>query len=221
MIRAYLWQAIIRLGFCPSSTKDQKKWLRQYNQSIKQFWEINRYPEAPSSENGRIKAIIDCTDLCNLILEYAIETMDKFIVRFLYKNPVSKQELMMWTHDVDEGAGKYFCFPVQPFLTAFNSEKIAIKSFDDEDIEVVTDGLLFHPKAHQHIESPSALDNHDIRIGGGIDNPFLYLFHLRYQFCPIPEKREMEKVRLKALFSYALKNKYVITADMLMAQPEF
>lgn len=224
MIRAYLWQAIIRLGFCPASTQDQKRWLRQYGQSLKEFWEIPSYPEVPSMEKGRIKSNINCTGLFNLSLEYAVETADKFIVRFLYLHPADRQELIMWVHDVDEGKGKYFCFPAQSFLSAHKLEKAAMRSFTAEDIEAVAEGLLFHPKAHQHIESPAllndagdsmSLSNYDIRIGGGIDNPFLYLFHLRYQLCLIPARREMEKERLLVLFEDALRNNNPITANKL------
>ena len=47
--------------------------------------------------------------------------------------------------------------------------------------------------------------NHDIRIGGGITNPFLYLFHLRIQLCPIPDTRSKERQRLFDLFENAIK----------------
>jgi len=92
-----------------------------------------------------------------------------------------------------------------------------LKKFVSDDVKAVIDGLILHPKAHQHIASP--INNHDIRIGGGLDNPFLFLFHLRYQLCPIPDKRQKEKKRLLALFSDSLKSNSSITASSLMAQP--
>lgn len=217
MIRAYLWQAVIRSGFCPGSTKDQKVWLGQYSRSVREFWEISSYPEAAREENGKLKGRIDCTDLFNLLFEYAINSANKFNVVFCYTHPQNKKELIFWEHDVDAGDGKYFSFPIQLFLNSRGREKVAIKEFAPDDIKAVVNGLLLHPKAHQHIESP--INNHDIRIGGGIDNPFLYLFHLRYQLCPIPDKRIKEKKRLISLFSDALKSNTPITANKLMEQP--
>lgn len=211
MIRAYLWQAVIRLGFCPASTKDQQGWLYQYGHSIKDFWETS-YPKPPRMEKGRITAEIDCTDPLNLSLIYQVDSTHKFNVHFRYSDPSNSKKLI-WIHDVD---GSYFCFPPQPFLSR-DGQKAALKKFVSDDVEAVVDGLLFHPKAHQHIESP--INKHAIRIGGGIDNPFLYLFHLRYQFCLIPIKQKAERDRLVALFSDALRSNSPIAASKLMAQP--
>lgn len=101
----------------------------------------------------------------------------------------------MWIHDVDD---QYFNFPNQLFLTKYNQEQKALREFEAQDIEKVVDGLLCHPVVHQHIESP--IDKHEIRIGGGIDNAFLFLFQLRYQLCPFPDKRKTERDRLMNLF---------------------
>jgi len=212
LLRAYLWQAVIRLGFCPGSTKDQQGWLFQYGQSIKDFWETS-YPKPPRLENGQITGMIDCTDILNLSVSYQVASAYKFNVRFEYSYALNNKSLI-WIHDVD---GKFFCFPLQLFLNRDGQEKEALKKFVSDDVEAVIDGLLLHPKAHQHIASP--INNHDIRIGGGLDNPFLFLFHLRYQLCPISVKKQKEKERLKALFSDALKSYSPIAANRLMAQP--
>ncbi len=216
MVRAYLWKAIVRLGFCPVSQKEKKSWLIQYSRSVKQFWRIPSYPTPPGQDNGKLNGHIDCTDLFNLVLEYTVDSMEKFTVRFCYTFPSDGKELFMWTHDVDERAEKSYCFSPQPFF-CLQQEKAALKIFTNKDIEAVIDGLLLHPKAHQHLESP--IDKHEIRIGGGIDNPFLYLFHLRYQFCPFLDTRNAEKDRLVTLFADALRTQSVITANTLMEQP--
>ena len=44
IVRAYFWQEIINLGFNPSGNDDQKSWVHQYAQSLKEFWEIDAYP---------------------------------------------------------------------------------------------------------------------------------------------------------------------------------
>ena len=218
LIRAYLWQAVIRTGFCPESTKDKKSWIRLHGQSIREFWGIPSYPKAPTMEKGKIKYSIDCTDLLGLYLDCSVNSVHEFNVRFLYLPPQDNKELIMWTHDVDDGGGKYFSSPVQPFLS-HKDEKKALAKFKPDDLDAVLNGLIFHPKAHQHIESPASLDNHHIRIGGGIDNPFLYLFHLRYQFCPDAAKRKAERDRLTVLFADACRNKSKITAHDLLAPP--
>ena len=179
------------------------------------FWEIPSPPKLPSVEKGRIKGTIDCTDHLNSYFEFDVDTVFKFNVRFFYSHPDNSQDLIMWTHDVDEGGGKYFSFPNNLFLTAYNQENTARRLFSRDDIEVVMNGLLFHPKAHQHIESP--IDRHTIRFGGGIDNPYLYLFNLRYQFCPDSKKREEERNRIIELFSEAIRNNTDIPVGKLLA----
>lgn len=148
-----------------------------------------------------------------MFLEYSVSEYSKFAVRFLYTLNDAKE--LMWVHDVDS---KYFKFPMQSFLTAHNKRKAALRNIQESDIKCVIDALLFHPRAHQHIESP--LDKHEIRIGDGIDNAFLFLFHLRYQLCPIQEKRSAEKQRIIRLFYEAIQTKIGVTANDLMAQPK-
>jgi hypothetical protein len=76
--------------------------------------------------------------------------------------------------------------------------------------------MIFHPRIHTHIKEhglmPNApqphglLDLHEIRIGGGIENSFVFLFHLRYQFCLVSEEtRGSEWTRLVNLFTTAIR----------------
>jgi hypothetical protein len=120
----------------------------------------------------------------------------------------------MWLHDAD--TNKYFAVRREVNTKSVSRGRI-LKKFTEADLRAVIDGLLLHPAVHQHIESP--IDEHEIRIGGGIDNPFLFLFHLRYQLCPIETKRERERDRLVNLFSQAVRNNAPITANTLMKQP--
>jgi len=110
VIRAYLWQAVIRLGFCPASTKDQQGWLYQYGQSIKDFWETS-YPKPPRLENGRITAMIDCTDILKLSVTYQVDSAYKFNVHFQYSYTLDNNQLI-WIHDVD---GNFFLLPSTTF----------------------------------------------------------------------------------------------------------
>ncbi len=211
IIFAYLWREIIRLGFHPSGGKKQKSWLVQYGKSLKDFWEVD-YPDFPYLDRGVFKGNLNCAPDLGLFLTYSISAPSKFVVRFEYKT-IHGMELM-WIHDVDHA---YFRFPLQTFLTMHNQRNTALRGISDSDIEDVIDGLLSHPRAHQHIESP--ISKHEIRVGGGIDNAFLFLFHLRYQLCPIPEKRKAEKRKLVDLFRNAIRNKIKVTTKDLMTQP--
>jgi len=215
IIRAYLWQEIIRLGFCPSSTKEQKIWINLYARSLKDFWEVETYPSIPKQNKDNLSILIDNLLVPNGCFECTIESQKKFSVRYVYADNRTGSYSCMLLHDMD---GQYFVFPRQTFLTCCGKAKAATKQFFDDDIEAVVDGLLLHPAVHMHIES-SPIDYHSIRIGSGIDNPFQYLFHLRYQLCLFDEKREAEKARLIALFSDAIRNKSRIAANLLMEQP--
>lgn len=211
IVRAYLKQEVIKIGFSPSSSKDQKSWLFQYGQSLKAFWDVENYPPAPSMNDNVLSATINSSEAIKTLYEYAIESADKFTVRLIH----SPNTNLMWTHDMDSG---YFCFPNQLFLSAHNARTVAIEKMTADDLESIVDTLLVHPTPHQHIESP--IDNHAIRIGGGIINPFLYLFHLRVQLCPISERRTAERRRLIDLFDDAIKNNTTLTIAELMKVPE-
>jgi hypothetical protein len=132
----------------------------------------------------------------------------------MYAPPEENRELM-WIHDLDERL--YFSFPIQTFLTNHNKRNPAVQKMTLNDIGEVVDSLIMHPTPHQHIESP--LDNHDIRVGGGLLNPFLYLFHLRIQLCPDNDRRMAERERLISLFDTAIKENSVIAPSELMKIP--
>lgn len=210
LVQAYVFQDVIRLGFSPASKTDKKGWLYQYGKSLKAFWDSNDYPTAPSETNNIVSATINSSSNVQATYEYAIEKHDKFTIRLIHY----PSQHLMWTHDMD---GAYFTFPFQTFLTNHGQRAQAIHKMTDNDIGSVIDSLLVHPAPHQHIESP--IDNHEIRIGGGIFNPFQYLFHLRIQLCPIPGRRDAERVRLIQLFDNAIRNNKSIAVNELMKVP--
>ena len=148
------------------------------------------------------------------IYEYAFESIEKYSVRIMY-DPINKNKELLWLHDHD---GKYFNFPNQYFLTKHNKRKIAISKMNDLDIENVLDSLVFHPTPHQHIESP--IDEHEIRVGGGIINLFQYLFSLRFQLCPFQPTRTAEKNRLIYLFKNSITNNTPVNINELMTVPD-
>jgi len=213
IIRAYLWCEVIRIGFCPSSKREQKGWILQYGRSLKEFWEIDEHPFRPAFENSQISAKFSYKQIC---LDFDIYMADaaRHNVQFLF-SPANRKYELMWIHDVDS---KYFSFPAQSLLNKYYKPKKSLKNIAEDDLVSVIEGMICHPCAHQHIESP--IENHEIRIGGGISNPFLFLFHLRYQLCPFKDKRELEKKRLINLFWDSIKRKEdKITPNELLAQP--
>lgn len=208
IIQAYLWHDIVRLGFSPSGKKDIKSWLCMYGESLKDFWQVDEYPPHPSQTNGVLAIQLTSSIQMSMLIDCSIIDVSNYAVRFLHIN--NKRELM-WTHEADS---KYFTFPEQPFLTKYNLRNDSIRKMSTVDMERVINSLLLHPRVHQHIESP--INNHDIRIGGGIINPFVFLFHLRYQLCPDKKRRDEEKGRLIRLFEPAVKNDREIKVNELM-----
>lgn len=212
-IRAYLWQDIIRLGFSPKGTKDQKVWLVQYARSLSAFWEVDYTPLKLRQERTGIKGSIDTSITLGLIYDYTFKAFDKFDVTFMYSPPIEDREFM-WQHDMDSA---FFYFPNITFSDQRKQRKIALREMEPSDIEAVIDALIVHPMPHQHIESP--LNKHEIRIGGGIGNFFLYLFHLRVQLCPDKTRRKAEKDRLLSLFDPAVKADRSVPPGELMRIP--
>lgn len=215
-VLTFIWKEIIRLGFSPKKDNEIKKWMNLYFGSLDGFWGLNEYPF------NRKKETIDFNEL-NLSIQL------KGFNKNLMRSPVSidfydiDKELIIWSHDVDN---KYFF--ISDYINEIkdkdfmgksdaNLDKFR-KSITKEKIKAVLDGLIFHPRVHQHMHF--LFDNHEIRIGGGIENPFLFLFHLRYQLCPSLEQKEAEEERLIELFkNYFEKNKK-ITKSELLAVPE-
>ncbi len=213
IVRAYLWQDVIRLGFSPLSKKDQKSWLFLYGQSLKKFWEVD-YPPLPIRSGESISATINTSVSIGMTFDYAIKSTDKFAVRLMYAPPI-EERVLMWVHDMD---GSYFSFPKQSLLVHRKQRKQAVLEMNVADIAEVIDSLIIHPTPHQHIESP--VDNHNIRVGGGLLNPFLYLFHLRTQLCPDKDLRKAERARLISVFDTAVRGNSVITPSELMKIPK-
>ncbi len=204
IIQAYLWYDVIRLGFSPSGNKDIKSWLQIYVRSLKDFWEIDGYPLPPKGK-GNLTVELSITTF-DITLSISITNIAKFVVKFSSLKDSSNTQ---WTHDVDSF---YFVFPDRSLLSKYGKRPEAITKMSAYHVKKVLNGLIFHPMAHQHVKTNS----HCIRIGGGINNPFLYLFHLRYQLCPDKSRREKEIQRLIPLFESAIKSDAPVTANELL-----
>ncbi len=181
-----------------------------YGQSLKDFWDIDDYPPIPHYEAGVLKSELASSIQINMLIDYSIVDISNYAVEFFHINNTRE---LMWTHDVDS---RYFTFPEQFFLTKHRKRKHAIRKMSTTNVGSVIDSLLLHPNAHQHIESP--ISYHKIRIGGGILNPFVFLFHLRYQLCPDSPARSSERIRLISLFESAIRKNTPVTANALFSR---
>lgn len=205
-LRALVWKRIIKLAFSPASSIDNEKWLNCCAKSIPAFWGISDYPKKQRDvytfENSHLK----------LTYESSISGINKGSIVLQLDQVAGKT--IMWTHDIDHS---YYQYDIHKA----NLQDIKLKSFQkklDKVVSEVLDGLIFHPTVHQHIELhlpiPAQNNNnkitiHDVRVGGGISNPYLFLFQLRYQFCIIIQHRNNEKMRLKNLFTQELVSKTI------------
>lgn len=189
LVQAYIWQEVIHRAFSPRSVKDKKSWLRLYQGSLVSYWEVSAMSSPVENPSGSItgKASSDTIEYT-----YCIHPKPKFSVR-MYSITAADRALI-WLHDVDE---TYFCLPDQKLLDTCNLSGTAMDEFRKKPKDYmanVVDGLIVHPAVHQHIISP--FTDHEIRVGGGIKNPYLYLFQLRYQLIPDSMKRIQERERL-------------------------
>ncbi|MGI9277395.1 MAG: hypothetical protein ACR2PT_21425 [Endozoicomonas sp.] len=200
--RAYLYQEVIELLFSPAKGC-QANWVSSLLGSLYTFWGVDSYPGKPKKNGFEISA-----DNIGITCEGEFRDDGYFSIDFHAYDFVDEEHYIKgnpfsWSHHVDPV--RYFRLPLKAFLGQQNSDKTkALAGVDEEDVAAILDTLIFHPCEHMHIESCIP---HQIRLGGGISNPFQYLFHLRYQFCPISDMQDAEKQRLRNLVYQALQSK--------------
>lgn len=196
-----LWDKIIRLAFNP---RKPTTWLSLYVKNLNHIFEDER--------NQKIRLAMKDSfniEFHNLQCSFDIKSKDKYVLGFYDL----KEKCCRWHIDVDSQ------YASRNSLLKANDEYPMIKrnkNFNN-DLGKVLDGMIFHPRSHTHIEkigfdtikldiSKKELSTHDIRVAGNIENPYLFLFHLQYQFCIVSNyKREEEKKRIITLFDNSLK----------------
>jgi hypothetical protein len=199
--RAIVWNMIERLAFRPSSDKDCGTWLSLYARTLTKLWGIE-----PTSNYLRSNDNFDIPFL-NLKCKYKIKHAEKYSASLQhFANSCS-----YWQNDIDpeylSKASLYFTSDKYPRLQRAHLQG---------DIKAILDGMLFHPRCHAHLEAfgvqhvqldqkRGGLPSHEVRIGGGIENPYVFLLHLRYQFCLVAdEARQTERERLIKIFEDAI-----------------
>jgi len=197
--RAIVWDTIERIAFQP---KDPSGWLKKFGVSLDRFWQTQN-GDVQITENG-----FDAWFL-NVACEYEVEARDKYSVSII--NAKSDRKLS-WSLHVDSSYCSKSSLVVVPGVYPTPHVANDLRG----DVTAVLDGMLFHPCNHCHGEdmeltmnlASTSLSSHEVRVGGGIENAFVFLTHLRFQFCLLNEElRNTEKTRLIELFTKAIKDK--------------
>jgi hypothetical protein len=200
--RSIVWAMIERMAFQPHPAET---WLAVFERRIHQLWELQ--PGDVTTERNTSFEV----PFLGIICLYCVERFDTYTSSIRLTG--TRSSLLLTLHDDPTYASK----------AAFHNE---IRNYERQDcarhlqadVAHVLDGMIFHPRIHSHIEeyglTPNAprpeplLGLHEIRIGGGIENAFVFMFHLCYQFCLLSEQtRSSERARLVNLFTTAIRGR--------------
>lgn len=196
--RSIVWDKIERMAFHPQKSSS---WLQVYLRSLSRFWQAQN-ADVQSTGNG-FEALF-----LNIACEYDIQSRDRYSVSII--NAASSRK-RSWSLHVDAA------YQSKASLGATQGNYPTQHVANDllGDVTVVLDGMIFHPRNHSHGEDmeltmslcPQALPTHEVRVGGGIENAFVFLTHLRYQLCLLNGAlRTAERDRLIDLFTAAIRN---------------
>ncbi len=204
--RAIVWDTIERVAFRPNRPD---RWLGVYARTLYKLWEIEpaRTRFGPDDE-------IRVTFL-NLKCSHFIESVSRYSISFVHDS----SDCMHWQNHVDPEF--YSKASLQTSVGNYPSQQMDQLR---RDVDAVLDGMLFHPRCHAHLEDlgvrhvqldqdRGGLSSHEVRIGGGIENSYVFLFHLRYQFCLVSTQvRQIERQRLIDLFERSIRNNRNVNA---------
>lgn len=204
---AIVWDTIERIAFQPSSNNDRSRWLSVYAKTLHKLWGMMGSVRNRFALNDNFSVTF-----LNLKCSHSIESVAKYSVSLKQDSSTVR---CYWQNDIDS---KYLS--KASLHSASGQYPRPQRAHLQRDIEAVLDGMLFHPRCHAHLEDigvrhvqlekdSGGLSSHEVRIGGGIENPYVFLFHLRYQFCLVADQvRRTEKKRLIGLFENAIRNNY-------------
>lgn len=190
-----MWDTIERSAFRPNKPG---RWLGVYAKTLNKLWDIEpTWVRFARNDNFYIPFM-------NLKCSYFIEHVGKYSVSLAGNS--STNHLCWQSHIDPEFLSKA---SLHTSTDRYPGEQMSELR---NDVAAVLDGMFFHPRCHVHPEDlgvqhvqldpdRGCLSSHEVRIGGGIENPYVFLFHLRYQFCLLPDPiRNGEQNRLIELF---------------------
>ena len=200
--RAIVWHTIERLAFMPDN---REKWLAIYRRSLHKLWQLEPGPTPTHSSFQAVFLDVEC--------KYSIEAAGKYSVSIVKASTAAP---CCWCVEVDPAFSSK-----ASFYAPSPSDTYPLKDLAKHlryDVESVLDGMIFHPRAHAHGDTigimtgfdanGAALSTHEVRLGGGVENAFVFLAHLRYQFCLLcDEARNQERSRLVHLFKKSIEEK--------------
>ena len=199
--RAIVWDTIERLAFRPNPPAT---WLSVYAKTLHSLWDLDPIWDRLSMNDEFIIRFL------NLKCKHKIESASKFEFSFVHDSTnclhlkIHIDPKYLSRASLKAPAGNY---PLQQMRKL------------NQDVQDVLDGMLFHPRCHVHLEDlgvrhlqldqdSGGLSSHEARIGGGIENPYVFLFHLRYQFCLVSDQvRQNERRRLIDFFETAIRDR--------------
>ena len=204
--RAIVWNTIERIAFRPNPPES---WLGVYAKTLHRLWGEETIWNRFGLDDEFIVTFL------NLKCSHFIESVSKYSISFVHDS----SDCMHWQTHVDPG------FHSKASLQT-SVDNYPRQQMDElrRDVDAVLNGMLFHPRCHAHLEDlvgrnvqldqdSGGLSSHEVRIGGGIENPYIFLFHLRYQFCLVSDQaRNSEKTRLIDLFENAIRNSLTVNA---------
>ncbi len=207
--RAIVWDTIERIAFRPSSDRDRGTWLGVYARTLHALWGMERTFTRFGPDDEFIVPFL------NLKCSHFIESVSKYSISFANDST----DCMHWQTHVDPG------FLSKASLhSASGRYPHQQRAHLQRDIEAVVDGMLFHPRCHAHLEdlgvvhvpldqARGGLSSHEVRIGEGIENPYIFLFHLRHPFCLVADpSRQTERQRLIDLFERSIRDNQNVNA---------
>jgi len=206
--QAIVWYTIERMAFKPAAAK-KDEWLWRYVRTLPRLWGL----QAPDIRT-RTNIGFD-VDFLNIACDYTVETPDRYNVTIA---TITSDAPACWYLHVDPDflSESTLYNPAEDYPRQNMDRHLA------DDVQTVLDGMIFHPRIHAHgdklgivseLVAGSTLSPYEIRLGGGIENGYIFLTHLRYQFCLLSEDaRQAERTRLVRLFTEAIRDRWDIVS---------
>ncbi len=201
--RAIVWDMIERLAFRPTSPAG---WLGVYAKTLHRLWGVEpMWNRLALDDHFNVPFL-------SLKCDYSIDSFEKYSVSLI-------ADRCYWQNHIDPGDAEKPYPSKGALYSASGRYPHQEKKELPADVENVLDGMIFHPRCHSHLEDLGSwwarldldrdgLPSKEVRIGGGIENPYIFLFHLRYQFCLVSKQvRQTERQRLINLFDRSIRYK--------------
>ena len=175
--RTHMWQAIVRRVFTLNDDKQRAQWLQCFAQSICSYVD-NPIFTSPKPTCSGFKGQIG--NRCLLTCAYSIGPERA-------QFDILQPELYV-QYGIDSTV-----------FTCAVGKNETVDDVTEDDIACVLRGMVEHPRQHVHFFED--IIRHELRVGTGLAEPYLFLFQLRFQLCLDPTRRAREIARLQAILT--------------------